>query len=194
MLKILKTVVKISSVSFFVILMFVIYSADLSVLAQQPFGKSVDIHPENIETYVGADGTGMSALLYDVNEDPVWSGVEYEWGMSSSNSIGTINSNHNIATFVPQNRGIGDLYVIARFQGESAIGSIPVCVSESGVSVLPADLDSDYDVDIFDYNQLVTDFGWTGPQGGIPADIDQDGVVGIFDYNILVTDFGKTGC
>jgi hypothetical protein len=54
----------------------------------------------------------------------------------------------------------------------------------------PGDLDSDGDVDIFDYNQLVTDFGWSGSPGGKPADIDSDGDVDIFDYNILVTNFG----
>jgi len=50
------------------------------------------------------------------------------------------------------------------------------------------DLDNDEDVDIFDYNLLVTNFSATGDN---PADIDGDGDVDIFDYNILIENFGK---
>ncbi len=56
---------------------------------------------------------------------------------------------------------------------------------------LVSDLDSDRDVDIFDYNILLGDFGKTGTAGFIRADIIKNGVVDIFDYNILLGDFGK---
>lgn len=49
----------------------------------------------------------------------------------------------------------------------------------------------DGDVDIYDYNLLVTNFGQQGQSN--PADINADGKVDIFDYNLLVTNFGKTG-
>lgn len=52
---------------------------------------------------------------------------------------------------------------------------------------LPGDIDGDGDVDIFDYNILVGEFGKVGSS---PADIDGSGVVDIFDYNILVGNFG----
>src|SRR3990167_3477630 len=61
--------------------------------------------------------------------------------------------------------------------------------SISAQSFLPGDLDKDGDVDIFDYNLLITNFGATGDN---PADIDGDGDVDIFDYNILISNFGKT--
>src|SRR3972149_11406647 len=61
--------------------------------------------------------------------------------------------------------------------------------SISAQSFLPGDLDKDGDVDIFDYNLLITNFGATG---GNPADIDGDGDVDIFDYNLLITNFGRT--
>ncbi len=53
------------------------------------------------------------------------------------------------------------------------------------------DLDSDSDVDIFDYNVLLGKFGATGAPGFHAADIIQNGVVDIFDYNKLIESFGK---
>ena len=55
--------------------------------------------------------------------------------------------------------------------------------------LLPGDLDKDGDVDIFDYNLLVENFGNT--HCGNVADIDSDCDVDIFDYNILIENFGK---
>ena len=57
-------------------------------------------------------------------------------------------------------------------------------------SNLPGDLDGDNDVDIFDYNTLVSNFGNTNC--GNKADIDTDCDVDIFDYNLLVGNFGLT--
>ena len=53
------------------------------------------------------------------------------------------------------------------------------------------DLDQDGDVDIFDYNILIENFGNTNC--GNVADINSDCKVDIFDYNILVENFGRTG-
>ena len=50
------------------------------------------------------------------------------------------------------------------------------------------DLDKDGDVDIFDYNLLVENFG--ASKCGNLADINGDCKVDIFDYNILVENFG----
>lgn len=50
------------------------------------------------------------------------------------------------------------------------------------------DLDNNSYVDIFDYNQLLADFGKTGSQ--ILGDIDKNSQVDIFDYNILLSNFG----
>ena len=50
------------------------------------------------------------------------------------------------------------------------------------------DLDKDGDVDIFDYNLLVANFGSTNC--GSQADINGDCKVDIFDYNILLENFG----
>lgn len=64
-------------------------------------------------------------------------------------------------------------------------------ISEAVATVLftfDGDIDKDGDVDIFDYNRLVTDFGTANPR----SDINGNGTVDIFDYNTLVRDFGKS--
>jgi hypothetical protein len=53
------------------------------------------------------------------------------------------------------------------------------------------DLDSDGDVDLYDYDIIVADFGRTGTPGFIPADINPNGVVDLYDYNTLVGNYGK---
>lgn len=52
----------------------------------------------------------------------------------------------------------------------------------------PGDLDEDGDIDIFDYNVLLENFGSTNC--GNVADINMDCSVDIFDYNILIQNFG----
>ena len=54
---------------------------------------------------------------------------------------------------------------------------------------LPGDIDKDADVDIFDYNLLLQNFGNT--ICGNMADLNGDCKVDIFDYNILLENFGK---
>lgn len=53
------------------------------------------------------------------------------------------------------------------------------------------DFDSDGDVDIYDYNQLLSTFGKTGRNKFHPADTDGNGLVDIFDYNSVLEQFGK---
>ena len=73
---------------------------------------------------------------------------------------------------------------------------IPVSQRDTSVSepsVTPptsklGDTDSDGDVDIFDYNVLVENFG--SATCGNVSDLDSDCDVDIFDYNILVQSFG----
>ena len=51
------------------------------------------------------------------------------------------------------------------------------------------DINCDGAINIFDYNNLVGNFGKSGT--GIQGDLNNDGTVNIFDYNILVGNFGK---
>ncbi len=91
--------------------------------------EKVMIEPPVISTYVGALSIGLSALAYDNNNQPIWSGVSYEWGISSSGSIGNINPIYgNITNFMPLRAGTGDIFVTARYDGKSITSSVPVVV------------------------------------------------------------------
>ena len=72
----------------------------------------------------------MSALAYDIENVPVWQGVSYEWGISSSNTVGTLKQNNDLVTFTPLNKGTGDLFVKATnaCTQTAVIGSVPVVV------------------------------------------------------------------
>lgn len=63
-------------------------------------------------------------------------------------------------------------------------------ISSSSPNRKPGDTDDDNDIDIFDYNLVVTHFGKTRDPN-TKADLDNDDDVDIFDYNLLVTNFGR---
>lgn len=56
-------------------------------------------------------------------------------------------------------------------------------------TVKVGDVDGNGKVDIFDYNELLTNFGKSG--ANIRGDINNNGKVDIFDFNDLLTNFGK---
>jgi len=59
------------------------------------------------------------------------------------------------------------------------------------IAFLAGDINHDNNINMDDYNILVTNFGKTGTAGFIPSDIDKNGKVDIFDYNTLVTNYTK---
>lgn len=59
-------------------------------------------------------------------------------------------------------------------------------------TAIPGDINGNGTVDIFDYNNLLENFGKTGAAGFIPADIIKNGVIDVFDYNKLLENFGKS--
>ena len=104
----------------------------IPVSAQTPTPSpqmSVAIQPPSIDILLTNPPVGLSALLYDENHQPVWSGVTYQWGISSTNDVGTlIGIKDDLASFVPLNVGNGELYVIATNNGQTITGSIPITV------------------------------------------------------------------
>lgn len=103
-----------------------------------PLG-SIRINPEIITTDIKGQPIYLSALAYDTGGNPIWSGVSYQWGMSSTNAVGTLipNANDKLATFVPSatNRGIGDIWVRGTdTTGQTVIKSIP---TSTGVTPTP---------------------------------------------------------
>lgn len=102
-----------------------------------PLG-SVRINPEVIQTDINGPNVYLSALAYDTGGSPIWSGITYQWGISTTNSIGTLSNNpdNKLSTFTPSrtNHGRGDIFVTA-FEGAAQVTrSIPVYV---GVTPTP---------------------------------------------------------
>lgn len=104
----------------------------------RPIGR-VQLNPGIINTFTDSKPTYISVLAFGADDKPIFTGVGYEWGMSSSNSIGTVKSKHDLATFFPVKPGIGDLYVRARNNCKSTfsrpntqyvVGSIKVTVQQ----------------------------------------------------------------
>lgn len=54
---------------------------------------------------------------------------------------------------------------------------------------VPGDVDTDGDVDIFDYNQIISSFG----QLNCAINVTGSCVIDIFDYNTVVSNFGRRG-
>jgi microcystin-dependent protein len=52
------------------------------------------------------------------------------------------------------------------------------------------DLDGDWDIDQFDYNTFIGQFGMTAPPGVLAGDIDDDGDVDLDDFSLLRQGFG----
>jgi hypothetical protein len=80
----------------------------------------------------------------------------------------------------PASAGAQDWSAVCERAGQAGV-QVPLVI-------VPGDLDRDGDVDIFDYNILVTDYGQTGPN--LRADINHDQRVNEIDYRILVRMFG----
>lgn len=93
---------------------------------------TVHINPGEIITKPLGEQIHLSTLAYDTSGNPITSGVSYQWGMSSTNSVGTIigeKGNDALGTFTPSgNVGRGDLWVRAVTATSQGTGSIPVYV------------------------------------------------------------------
>lgn len=90
----------------------------------------VEIYPGQISTSVGAEELNLSAMAFDQYNMTVTRGVKYDWGISSTGSLGRLKGKHDLATFSPTGVGMGDLYVKASNSCTKvgAIGSVKVTV------------------------------------------------------------------
>lgn len=70
------------------------------------------------------------------------------------------------------------------------ITATPTPTQVTGLLDGQIDIDDDGDVDIFDYNVLVSQFGWTGPSAGNVADFNDDGFVNTADLDIFMIGYG----
>ena len=98
----------------------------------------VQINPGHITTTTTSAPVNLSAQAFTTNGIMIPSGISYEWGISSSGSIGQLTpnpSNPKLATFVPRLTGTGSIWVIARdSQSRSANKSAAVTLTAAPTS------------------------------------------------------------
>ena len=145
------------------------------------FGNAMDFQGSNVQSpNVMSDPKFMNMAV-----PPDFS--SYQLGAGSP----AINAGMNVSTMyqefgvtLPSYNGAPDL-------GWKESGSSPGTPTPPSTppSALPGDLDKDGDVDIFDYNIMLENFGKTNC--GNIADINGNCKVDIFDYNTLLENFGK---
>lgn len=102
-----------------------------SKAAVAQFIDHVLLSPGIIMTTKNAPPVELSVLAYDKNWMPIWQGVGYNWGMSTSGSVGTLAlspGNDKIAVFRPLTAGVGDIFVTATNINGKGFGSIQVFV------------------------------------------------------------------
>lgn len=148
---------------------------------------SVNIHASSTNVTIGKGSVGLSALAYDQYEWPIWSGVTYEWGISSANSVGSVSPiNGTITNFTPLNPGIGDVFVIARMSTQMQASGVQMTVKQEKIG----DINNDGFVTLSDLSTLLSNFGRINilrDQG----DINRDGRVNLQDLSALLSNFGK---
>ena len=92
------------------------------------FSSKVMINPGIIITDPGAKPVYLSALAYDQGGNPIFSGVTYDWGVSSDGSLGTLKTNNELAEFRPLNStGSGLMWVNAKSSFGTFSGYVQIC-------------------------------------------------------------------
>ena len=150
--------------------------------------QSVRIHAHSKTATIGKRSVGLSALAYDQTNNPIWSGVTYEWGISSSNSVGSLDPlQGTISNFIPLRAGTGDIFVVARMGNQMQASGVQMTV------VAPpniADISGDGKVTIVDLSILLSNFGKTNATK-ILGDVTGDGRITIQDLSLLLAHFGS---
>ncbi len=99
---------------------------------------SVEIHPGSIDIREDYKSIGVSALAFDIAGSPMFSGITYEWSMSSTNSVATLTkTDGDITELIPLNPGYADLHVVARSGNKTVEKSVKVTVRFADGSLPP---------------------------------------------------------
>lgn len=129
----------------------------------------------------------LSALSYDDQMNPIWSGIYYNWGISSDGSLARIQPNGAIASVEALNEGTGDLWVtVINSNGDTVTKSLSITVAMPA-TYLEADFNQDGIVDGQDYAILSNAFLLTG--SNMESDLNKDSIVDGTDYAILANQF-----
>ncbi len=97
----------------------------------------LDFNPSGFATKPTTKQVNLSVLAYDSSNNPIYSGVTYEWGISSVGGVGSIVGQGSIASFYPLALGSGDIFVTARTSSQNFTSSIPVFVTLTGIAPTP---------------------------------------------------------
>ena len=98
----------------------------------------IEVSPGEITTRVNGSNVAMSALAYDESNNPVFSGVSYEWSMSSTNSVATLTlTSGDITQLDPLSVGYGEITVIARLGSQNITKGISVRIANPDGSIPP---------------------------------------------------------
>lgn len=142
------------------------------------------IQPATLKIEMNRGAFGLSALAYDENNVPLWSGVTYEWGMSSANSVGKLGRLSGvISTFTPLKPGKGEIYVKAVYNGTTVLKTMPVEVVKHCRPL--GDVDCNGKINALDFSFLLSKFN----QSNADADLDDSDLVNFHDANILMINF-----
>lgn len=161
-----------------------------------PIGAIRDVTYKNITLKGGA---GHSASSINSMDRVTFSDINFSGNGSSANFTDICGlSIFNLTNESSVNIKIGSGVTNLRYDGGAPVcggggpTNTPTPTEKPTPTPIPGiseDLDKDGDVDIFDYNVLIENFGATSC--GNVADIDGNCKVDIFDYNTLVENFGK---
>lgn len=125
----------------------------------------------------------ISALAYDTNNEPLITGVTYQWGISSKTSIGTLTTDNATAIFTPSNTGKGDLWVLADNQFKR---SVRMVIGKP----LIGDFNGDDTLQLADVAALLS--VWTKPLTPVSTqnakyDVSGDGFIGLTDVTTVLS-------
>lgn len=160
------------------------------VVSQNPISlRSIQLHAVQKTAAIGKGSLGLSALAYDQNNLPIWNGVTYEWGVSSSNSVGSVNPIFGtITNFLPLNPGIGDVFVTARMGTQMQTAGVQITVT--ALTLVAGDVNGDGHITLVDLSTLLANFGIVNATRN-QGDVNGDGRVNLQDLSILLSNFGR---
>lgn len=97
-----------------------------------------EVSPGEITAKVNGPNVPVSALAYDDSNNPIFSGVLYEWSMSSINSVATLtNTSGDITQLDPLSVGYGEITVIARLGSQNITKGLAVRIANPDGSFPP---------------------------------------------------------
>lgn len=98
----------------------------------------IEVSPGEITAKVNGPNVAMSALAYDDSNNPVFSGVSYEWSMSSTKSVATLTRIlGDITQLDPLSVGYGEITVVARLGSQSITKGVAVRITNPDGSIPP---------------------------------------------------------